>query len=67
MCRWRGGGGGGGGEGGRGRNWGGWLCYFSMSLMGVALHEVTWCMVVWCTQNTPRWQQFHVAPAMLAL
>ena len=27
-------------------------------------HEVTWCIVVWCTQNAPRWQQFHVAPAM---
>ena len=26
-----------------------------------------WCMVVWCTQNVPRWQQFHVAPAMPAL
>ncbi len=24
----------------------------------VALHEVTRCMVVWCTQNAPRWQQF---------
>ena len=24
-------------------------------------------MVVWCTQNAPRWQQFHVAPAMSAL
>ena len=24
----------------------------------VALHEVTWCMVVWCTQNTLRQQQF---------
>ena len=33
----------------------------------VALHEVTWCMVVWYTQNAPRWQQFHVAPAMPAL
>ena len=22
-----------------------------MHLMYVALHEVTWCMVVWCTQN----------------
>ena len=33
----------------------------------VALHEVTRCMVVWCTQNAPRWQQFHVAPAMPAL
>ena len=27
-------------------------------------HELTWCMAVWCTQNAPRWQQFHVAPAM---
>ena len=33
----------------------------------VALHEVTRCMVVWCTQNAPRRQQFHVAPAMPAL
>ena len=24
-------------------------------------------MVVWRTQNTPRWQQFHVAPAMPVL
>ena len=24
-------------------------------------------MLVWCTQNTLRWQQFHVAPAMPAL
>ena len=24
-------------------------------------------MVVWCTQNVPRQQQFHVAPAMSAL
>ena len=32
--------------------------------MYVALHAVTWCMVVWCTQNAPRRQQFHVAPAM---
>ena len=31
------------------------------------LIEVTWCMVVWCTQNAPRRQQFHVAPAMSAL
>ena len=23
--------------------------------------------VVWCTQNAPRWQQFHVAPAIPAL
>ena len=22
-----------------------------MHVMYVALHEVTWCMVVWCTQN----------------
>ena len=34
--------------------------------MHMALHEVTWCMVVWCTQNMLRWQ-FHVAPAMPAL
>ena len=33
----------------------------------VALHEVTWRMVVWCTQNALRWQQFLVAPAMPAL
>ena len=33
----------------------------------MALHEVTWCTVVWCTQNAPRWQFFLVAPAMLAL
>ena len=38
-----------------------------MHLTYVALHEVTWCMVVWCTQNAPRWQQFHEAPAMPAL
>ena len=38
-----------------------------MHLTYVALHELTWCMVVWCTQNAPRWQQFHVAPAMPAL
>ena len=29
----------------------------------MALHDVTWCMVVWWTLNAPRWQQFHVAPA----
>ena len=29
------------------------------------MHEVTWCMVVWGTQNMPRRQQFHVAPAIL--
>ena len=33
----------------------------------VALLEVTWCMVVCCTQNAPKRQQFHVAPAMPAL
>ena len=37
-----------------------------MHLSYVALHEVTWCMVVWCTQNAPRRQKFHVAPTMLA-
>ena len=31
------------------------------------LHGVTGCMVVWCTQNAPRLQQFYVAPAMPAL
>ena len=31
-----------------------------MHLKYVALHEVTWCMVVWCTQNMLIWQQFHV-------
>ena len=35
-----------------------WLC--------CCLHEVTWCMVAWCTQNVPRQQQFHMAPAMSA-
>ena len=34
-----------------------------MHLTYVALHEVTWCMIVWCTSNVRRWQQFHVAPA----
>jgi len=28
------------------------------------LHEVTWGMVVGCTQNASRRQQFHVAPAV---
>ena len=28
----------------------------------MALREVTWRMVAWCTQNAPRLQQFHVAP-----
>ena len=31
----------------------------SFCVFRVALHEVTWCMVVWCTQNAPRRQQFH--------
>ena len=35
-------------------------------LMYVVLYEVTRCMVAWCTQNSPRRQQFHVAPAMPA-
>ena len=30
-----------------------------MHLTYVALHEVTWCMAVWCTQKPPRWQQFQ--------
>ena len=30
----------------------------------MALHEVTWCMVIWCTQNAPGQQQFHVTPAL---
>ena len=38
-----------------------------MHLTYVALHEVTWCLVVWCTQNAQRWQQFHVALTMPAL
>ena len=42
-------------------------CLMFTALLTVALHEVTWCMVVWCTQNAPRWQQFHVAPTMPAL
>ena len=29
----------------------------------LCLHEVTWCMVVWCTQNALIQQQFHVGPA----
>ena len=41
--------------------------YTGMHLRYVALHEVTWCLVVWCTQNTLRQQQFHVAPAMPVL
>ena len=49
-----------------GKRAGGWLqlnthapyvCEFAWS-------DVIWCMVVWCTQNAPRWQQFRVAPAM---
>ena len=38
-----------------------------MHMTYVVLHEVTWCIVVWRTQNAPRLQQFHVAPAMSAL
>ena len=30
----------------------------------IAFIYSTWCMVVWCTQNAPRWEQFHMAPAM---
>ena len=41
--------------------------HYPMWPMYVDSHEVTWCLVVWCTQNAPRWQQFHVAPAMPAL
>ena len=47
-----------------------WKCRWQITAKHptyVALHEMTWCMVVWCTQNAPRWQQFHVAPAMSAL
>ena len=43
------------------------VCQTRIHLTYVALHEVTWCMVVWCTQNAPRWQQFLVAPSMPAL
>ena len=32
----------------------------------VALHEVTWCMVVWYIQEAPRRRKIHVAPAMPA-
>ena len=35
--------------------------YTQNLIMYVALHEVTWCMVVWCTQNAPRRHQFFVA------
>ena len=46
----------------------GWLENIEkVHLAYVALHEVTWCMVVWYTQNVPRWQQFIVTPAMPAL
>ena len=37
------------------------------ALSHMALHEVTQCLVVWCTQNVPGQHQFHVAPAMPAL
>ena len=35
--------------------------------MYIALHEVTWSMVVWCTQNMLRQQRCHVAAAMSVL
>ena len=38
-----------------------------MHLTYVALHQVTWCMVVSCTQNVPRRQQFYVAQTTSAL
>ena len=31
---------------------------------GFTWSGVTLCMIVWCIQNAPRPQQFHVAPAM---
>ena len=42
------------------------IIYYYYYLTYVALHEVTWCMAVWCTHNAPRQQQWHVAPAMWA-
>ena len=33
-------------------------------MCGFAWSDVTWCMVVWCTQYASRRQQFCVAPAM---
>ena len=38
-----------------------------MHLTYVAVHEVTWCMVVWCTQNAPTdgSSSVHVAPAAM--
>ena len=60
-----------------------WVDFFKMVILSfcqkrrwqvTAKHTCTlrmWlCMqwhVVWCTKNVPRWQQFHVAPAMPAL
>ena len=41
--------------------------YIRMNLAYVALHELTCCMIVWCTQNPPTWHQFHVAQAMPTL
>ena len=38
-----------------------------MHPMYKGMYEVSWCMVVWCRQNAPRRQQFHVAPAMSML
>ena len=41
--------------------------YTRMHTTYVALHEVTWSMVVWCTQDAPGWQQFHVTPTTAVL
>ena len=35
--------------------------------MSTEIMRLIGCMVVWCTENAPRWQQFLVAPAMPAL
>jgi len=32
--------------------------------MWLAWSDITWCMVVWCTQNTWKRWQFHMAPAI---
>ena len=43
------------------------------TLCGFAWSDVTWCMVVWCTENAPRRQQYgsrdtsHVTPNQTAL
>ena len=49
------------------KNAGGRLQLKPMYLTRVALCEVIRGTFAWCTQNAPRWQQFHVAPAMPAL